>query len=226
MRSFVAILLGCVLSVGAAQAADQAEVRAHYLDMRVYGLDGMYDYFVDACRKAAPARAVEMEPALAAWRTEQGAAIERGGAAMGRLFPDMGKTDADRRATIHASNAKSFDAEIAADPDRSCWRALQSIRFSVPMEFSGTTLTDRNLRHDVFKQAFVGASALSGCRDFDALEASVVSDTGTGAERRIEERWLFKGCGKEQPATVTHGPAPAGGTNFVVSFKNPASAQP
>lgn len=220
MRRLIMALLVAGLSTGA-HAADPAEIREHYLDMRIYGQDGLYDYFTQSCLTAAPARAAEMQPALAAWRTEYGAVIERGRVAAARLYPDWGSTEEARRETLRKRHAETFDAEIAANPDRTCWRGLQSIRFGVPMVMTGTTLTDRNLRHDVFKQAFVGAAALGKCRDFDALDTHVASDTGTGAERRVEETWTFKGCGAQTVATVRHGPAPGGGSNFVVSFANP-----
>ncbi len=221
MKRFMKAIAVCALATGVAQAADQAQVRAHYLDMRMFGQDEMYDYFTAECLKAAPQRGPEMQQALATWRSENGAAIQRGAAAMNRLFPDMGKTEAEARAGIRKQHADSFAAEIAANPDRMCWRGLQNIRFAVPSELTGTTMTDRNLRHDVFKQAYAGAVSLSGCSDFDVIDARVTNDLGKGVSRRIEEVWTFKGCGKEQAATVMHGPAPAGGTNFVVSFPNP-----
>lgn len=226
MKRLAKAIVVCALVTGTAQAADQAEIRAHYLDMRMFGQDEMYDYFTDKCLEVAPQHGPAMQQALAKWRADNGAAIRTGAAAMTKYFPDIGKTEAEGRATIRKQHADGFAADFAANPDRMCWRGLQSIRYGVPSELTGTTLTDRNLRHDVFKQAYVGASGLSQCADFDAIDTRVTSDTGTGMSRRIEEAWTFKGCGKEQAATVVHGPAPGGGTNFVVSFPNPSSTSP
>lgn len=210
----------------ASAAPGQPEVRKDYMDVQTYTQGAMYGYLIEQCAQKAPARVPEMRQAEAAWRAENGEAVERGRAAVARLFPDIGRTEEERMAAMRRQYARIIDAGIAEDPDRACWRTLQSMRFAVPVEMSGTTLTDRNLRYDVFEQARVGVATLSGCRDFDVIETRVVSDIGSGAQRSIEEVWNFKGCGTEQAAKVRHGPAPGGGTNFVVSFDNPATARP
>lgn len=220
MRSVKAVAVGVlVLVCGMSKAADQAEIRAHYLDMRTFAQSVQMDYLTQECLKVAPGQGALMQAALVQWRAENGEAAIRGSDAALRLMPDAGKTPAEQASIIREDAVASFAPELASAPEKTCQRGLNGIRFSVPVEMRGDTLADRNLRYDIYKQAYVPTAGLMRCMDLDAIETHVVSDKGAGADRVIEESWTMHGCGKEQMATVVYAPA-AGGTSVVVSFPN------
>jgi hypothetical protein len=220
MRSVKAVAVGMlVLVCGVSRAADQAEIKAHYLDMRTYAQSVHIHYLTQECLKVAPVQGALMQAELVQWRTENGEAAIRGSDAMLRLMPDAGKTPAEQASMIRESAVGMFAPDLASMPEKTCKRGLNGIRFNVPVDMRGDTLADRNLRYDIFKQAYAPAAGLMQCPDLEAIETHVVSDKGTSGDRVIEESWIMRGCGKEQRATVVYGPS-AGKTSLVVSFPN------
>ena len=220
MRTNHGFVLGVLmLSCGLSHAADPGSLKENYLDLRTYMQSVQMGYLTEQCLKAAPAQGALMQSAMVQWRVENGDSERRGSVAALRFLPDMGKTSEEQADAIRAQAVSTFAAELASTPDMTCRRGLNGIRFNIPVEIHGATLADRNLRYDIFKQAVVPWMDLMQCTDFDALEAQVVSDKGTGAERVIEERWTLRGCGRQQAATITFGPS-LGGTGFVVAFPN------
>ncbi len=214
MKMRFAAFAAAMLLQAPAGAADQAEIMAHYLDMRAFTQSVQSGYVAGQCAEKLPANAEEIRATLRQWQTENGAAVERGRVAAERLMPELNEPH------VLAETRKAFDPQLAADAPKICKYVVNNLRYGVPLAFSGKTLTDRNLRHDIWKQLYPASVSLMSCQDLDSIQTDVTSETGTGQQRKIVERWVVSGCGKSREATISHQPAEGGGTTFVVGFEN------
>lgn len=195
-----------------AEAARQMEVNVFYRSIQ-------YDVVTRACLKYDAADSARMTDILAQWRAENADAIDRGRRAAPQVNPRYGKTEQEQLAKQHEL-LSGLDSTIRAEATTTCRRAQSMMQTALPVPMTGTTLTDKPLRFDIYKQAANSLAAMQGCRTFDSVATSVVSDRGTGPHRVVEERWVMNGCGKAVPAFVSYSPGATGGTNFVVRFEN------
>lgn len=205
------------MTLGGAHAADTVAVAPDRQDVLAFVMAEQRQYVLEQCLQRAPQTGAQLQAALQQWTADNAAAAARGSVAALTLIPDMGKDGAAQRASIRAHLARDLGPTIEADPAMACQRALNGIRFNVPLQMTGQTLTDPTLRTDIFARAYPVASATLGCTALESIDTEVTSDSGPGADRQVQERWTFKGCGKAQPLDVRYSPGNTG-TPFVVSL--------
>lgn len=212
------------LSGLAAHAMEAAAPATPLQDLKTFFQSEQIDYMTGQCLQRSPELGKQMQSASSQWRQDNAVAVQRGSDAALKLYPQMGGDMATQRSRIREQSAAQLETGLVADPQAACQQALNGIRFNVPVEMQGTTLTSPALRADIFKQASAGALIQLDCTAPQSIHTDVVSDRGSGSQRRIEERWTFKGCDRTVAATVHYAPA-EGGTSLVVSFPGPSNAR-
>ncbi|MCW2066571.1 UNVERIFIED_ORG: hypothetical protein M2420_001924 [Stenotrophomonas maltophilia] len=218
LRMYVSVAMAMAgMSGFSAHAVDAAAVAPHRQDLKTFFQSEQIDYMTGQCLQHSPELGWQMQSAAQQWRQDNAAATQRGSDAALKLYPQLGEDIATQRSRVRQQSAKQTEAELAADPQTACRQALNGIRFNVPLEMQGPTLTSPVLRADIFKQASSGAAILLDCTALQSIQTEVISDGGSGSQRRIEERWSFKGCDRTIAAAVHYAPA-EGGTSLVVSF--------
>ncbi|PZS90417.1 hypothetical protein [Stenotrophomonas maltophilia] len=186
-------------------------------DLKTFFQSEQIDYVTGQCLQRSPELGKQMQTASTQWRHDNADAAQRGSDAALKLYPQLGTDIAMQRSRVREQTSKQLEAGLASDPRTACQQALNGIRFNVPLEMQGPTLTSPALRADIFKQASTGAATLLNCTALQSIQTEVVSDTGSGSQRRIQERWTFKGCDRTVATAVHYAPA-EGGTSLVVSF--------
>lgn len=218
LRMYVSVAMAMVgMSGFSAHAVDAAAIAPHRQDLKTFFQSEQIDYLTGQCMQRSPELGRQMQSAAQQWRQDNAAATQRGSDAALKLYPDLGGDIATQRSRVRQQSATALEPGLVADPQVACQQALNGIRFNVPVEMQGPTLTSAMLRADIFKQAYQGAANLLNCDTLQSIQTDVVSDAGGGPQRRIEERWTFKGCDRSIAAAVHYAPA-EGGTSLVVSF--------
>ncbi|PTA71465.1 MULTISPECIES: hypothetical protein [unclassified Stenotrophomonas] len=217
LRMYVSVAMAVVGMNGFSAHAVDAPSALQLQDLKTFFQSEQIDYVTGQCLQRSPELGKQMQTASTQWRRDNADAAQRGSDAALKLYPQLGADIATQRSRVREQTATQLEAGLASNPRTSCQQALNGIRFNVPLEMQGPTLTSPALRADIFKQASTGAATLLDCTALQSIQTEVVSDAGSGAQRRIQERWTFKGCDKSVAASVHYAPD-QGGTSLVVGF--------